>query len=193
MLQYPRKLFSVPFQSQPYPEVNADRFTMLFVALLSMRKSAKLSLTQSEKYTEPGYILEYHPARLAIGTEMIAPGVWLGSGGRVLEAQEHVAHTNFNIFFAFLFCFFCACLFRMSLESAVTVLYSPRASRRCLQIQETPTGRCASKKNAAAGLRGAPCCSCRRSPKSRAGLVDQAGARSSPSSFAVHLHPLGGT
>ena len=63
---------------------------------------------------------------------MIAPGVWLGSGGRVVEAQKHAAHTNFNIFFAFLFCFFCACLFCMATESASTVLYSPRASRSCL-------------------------------------------------------------
>ena len=166
---------------------------MLLVALLSMRKSAKLSLTQSEKYTEPGYILEYHPARLAIGTEMIAPGVWLGSGGRVLEAQEHAAHTNFEISLICVLLFLCACMFRMPLESAVTVLYSPRASRRWLQIQETPTGSCASKKNAPERRRGASWCSCRRSPKSRAGFVGHAGACGSPSSFAVPLNPLGGT
>ena len=62
---------------------------MLLVALLTMRKSAKLSLTQSEKYTEQGYILEYPPARLAIGTYTIAQGVWLGSGVRAICFCEH--------------------------------------------------------------------------------------------------------
>ena len=95
-----------------------------------------------------------------------------------------ILHIKISTFFLALFCCaFFACLFGMILESGSSVLYSPRASRRCLQIQETPTGICVFKKIAAEVRRGAPCCSCRRSPKSRAGLVDQAGTRS----YQAHL------
>ena len=143
--------------------MNAGRFTVLLIALLSMRKSAKLSLTQSEKYTEPGYILEYHPARLAIGTEMIAPGVWLGSGGRVLEAQKHVPHTNFDI--SLLLCFLLFCVLACFVcPSKVPSLCSTHHERHVGAFRSKILQREVAfpKKNVAEARHGAPCCSCRR-------------------------------